>query len=278
MKAVILCGGLATRMLPITKSVPKEILPVLNRPIIEYLIDDLVSNGIESVLIVTNRGKESIENYFDKNVEIENRLQETGKLEKLKELKNISDKCKIYFIRQITPLGTAHALLKAKDFVGDEDFVFLFGDELMFNKTNGLTKQLLDRYNKTKSSVISVSKCEISESYKYGMLKFDKNNKFEKIVEKPKPENSPSDVCFLGNSVLSSKIFDYIKLNSSGETGIVDAINDYAKQNLVEVAFIEGERFDVGNKLGFIKANVFYGLNDDEIKNELKTYLKTLIE
>lgn len=278
MKAVILCGGLATRMLPITKSVPKEILPVLNRPIIEYLIDDLVSCGIESVLIVTNRGKESIENYFDKNVEIENRLQETGKLEKLKELKNISDKCKIYFIRQITPLGTAHALLKAKDFVGDEDFVFLFGDELMFNKTNGLTKQLLDRYNKTKSSVISVSKCEISESYKYGMLKFDKNNKFEKIVEKPKPENSPSDVCFLGNSVLSSKIFDYIKLNSSGETGIVDAINDYAKQNLVEVVFIEGERFDVGNKLGFIKANVFYGLNDDEIKNELKTYLKTLIE
>lgn len=278
MKAVILCGGLATRMLPITKSVPKEILPVLNKPIIEYLIDDLVSNGIERVLIVTNRGKESIENYFDKNVEIENRLQETGKLEKLKELKNISDKCKIYFIRQITPLGTAHALLKAKDFVGDEDFVFLFGDELMFNKTNGLTKQLLDKYNKTKSSVISVSKCEISESYKYGMLKFDKNNKFEKIVEKPKPENSPSDVCFLGNSVLSSKIFDYIKLNSSGETGIVDAINDYAKQNLVEVAFIEGERFDVGNKLGFIKANVFYGLNDDEIKNELKTYLKTLIE
>ena len=278
MKAVILCGGLATRMLPITKSVPKEILPVLNKPIIEYLIDDLVSNGVESVLIVTNRGKESIENYFDKNVEIENRLQETGKLEKLKELKNISDKCKIYFIRQITPLGTAHALLKAKDFVGDEDFIFLFGDELMFNKTNGLTKQLLDKYNKTKSSVISVSKCEISESYKYGMLKFDKNNKFEKIVEKPKPENSPSDVCFLGNSVLSSKIFDYIKLNSSGETGIVDAINDYAKQNLVEVAFIEGERFDVGNKLGFIKANVFYGLNDDEIKNELKTYLKTLIE
>lgn len=278
MKAVILCGGLATRMLPITKSVPKEILPVLNKPIIEYLIDDLVSNGVESVLIVTNRGKESIENYFDKNVEIENRLQETGELEKLKELKNISDKCKIYFIRQITPLGTAHALLKAKDFVGDEDFVFLFGDELMFNKTNGLTKQLLDKYNKTKSSVISVSKCEISESYKYGMLKFDKNNKFEKIVEKPKPENSPSDVCFLGNSVLSFKIFDYIKLNSSGETGIVDAINDYAKQNLVEVAFIEGERFDVGNKLGFIKANVFYGLNDDEIKNELKTYLKTLIE
>lgn len=278
MKAVILCGGLATRMLPITKSVPKEILPVLNKPIIEYLIDDLVSNGVESVLIVTNRGKESIENYFDKNVEIENRLQETGKLEKLKELKNISDKCKVYFIRQITPLGTAHALLKAKDFVGDEDFVFLFGDELMFNKTNGLTKQLLDKYNKTKSSVISVSKCEISESYKYGMLKFDKNNKFEKIVEKPKPENSPSDVCFLGNSVLSSKIFDYIKLNSSGETGIVDAINDYVKQNLVEVAFIEGERFDVGNKLGFIKANVFYGLNDDEIKNELKTYLKTLIE
>lgn len=278
MKAVILCGGLATRMLPITKSVPKEILPVLNKPIIEYLIDDLVSNGVESVLIVTNRGKECIENYFDKNIEIENRLQETGELEKLKELKNISDKCKIYFIRQITPLGTAHALLKAKDFVGDEDFVFLFGDELMFNKTNGLTKQLLDKYNKTKSSVISVSKCEISESYKYGMLKFDKNNKFEKIVEKPKPENSPSDVCFLGNSVLSSKIFDYIKLNSSGETGIVDAINDYAKQNLVEVAFIEGERFDVGNKLGFIKANVFYGLNDDEIKNELKTYLKTLIE
>lgn len=278
MKAVILCGGLATRMLPITKSVPKEILPVLNKPIIEYLIDDLVSNGVESVLIVTNRGKESIENYFDKNVEIENRLQETGKLEKLKELKNISDKCKIYFIRQITPLGTAHALLKAKDFVGDEDFIFLFGDELMFNKTNGLTKQLLDKYNKTKSSVISVSKCEISESYKYGMLKFDKNNKFEKIVEKPKPENSPSDVCFLGNSVLSFKIFDYIKLNSSGETGIVDAINDYAKQNFVEVAFIEGERFDVGNKLGFIKANVFYGLNDDEIKNELKTYLKTLIE
>ena len=278
MKAVILCGGLATRMLPITKSVPKEILPVLNKPIIEYLIDDLVSCGIESVLIVTNRGKESIENYFDKNVEIENRLQETGELEKLKELKNISDKCKIYFIRQITPLGTTHKLIKAKNFIGDKDFVFLFGDKLMFNKTNGLTKQLLDKYNKTKSSVISVSKCEISESYKYGMLKFDKNNKFEKIVEKPKPENSPSDVCFLGNSVLSSKIFDYIKLNSSGETGIVDAINDYAKQNLVEVAFIEGERFDVGNKLGFIKANVFYGLNDDEIKNELKTYLKTLIE
>lgn len=277
MKAVILCGGLATRMLPISKCVPKEMMPILNKPLLEYLIDDLVSNGIKDVLVVTNRGKESIENYFDCNVEIEQRLSQTGKTEMLETLKRISEKCNIMFLRQIHPLGTGHALMRAKSFVGNDNFIFLFGDELLYNPQKGLTSQLLEKFNETHNSVISVKKCNIADCEKYGMIKF-KNNTFEQIIEKPKPENAPSDVCYLGNSIFTPQIFDYIKIKEKGETHIVDAINAFAKHNKVEIKHIEGERFDAGNKLGFVKANVFYGLQDESIRGELITFLKEMVE
>lgn len=277
MKAVILCGGMATRMLPITKSIPKEMMPVLNRPILDFLIDDLVACGVTDVLIITNRGKECIENFYDLHPELNYRLKETGKLELLKDIEQISSKANVHFIRQITPLGTGHALKRAESFVGNQPFLFVFGDELMYNPQKSLIKQLVDVYNKTNCSVISATTCPISESYKYGMLELQEG-KLKQIVEKPQPKDSPSDVCFLGNSVLTPQIFEHIVMQESGETGVVDALNSLASVADVNVCMIEGERFDVGNKLGLVKANVFYGLQDAEIKEELKQYLADLLD
>lgn len=277
MKAVILCGGLATRMLPITKNIPKEMMAVLNKPIIQYLIEDLIENGINEILIVTTRGKECIENYFDYNFEIEDRLNKTNKTQLLSQLNNLINKVNIHFIRQNKSLGTGHAILKGKSFVGNEDFIFLFGDELLFNPNNSLVKQLLSKFNENKNSVISIKECDLNDSEKYGMIKFE-NNKFFGIVEKPKPKDSPSNFCFLGNSIFNAKIFDYIKTEDESkiEIGIVDAINDYAKEHSVDTKVVEGERFDVGNKLGLVKANLFFGLQDEEIKQELKDYILSL--
>lgn len=277
MKAVILCGGMATRMLPITKSVPKEMMPVLNRPILDFLIDDLVECGVTDILIITNRGKECIENFYDLNPELNYRLAETGKNELLENIKQISSKANIHFIRQITPLGTGHALKRAEAFVGEQPFMFLFGDELMYNPEKSLTKQLLTTYNENNCSVVSATTCPIEESYKYGMLEVDANN-LKRIVEKPSPEKSPSNICFLGNSVFTPEIFKYVVMNEVGETGVVDAINEMAKNKNVSVCMVEGNRFDVGNKLGLVKANLFYGLQDKEIAAELKEYMLELLE
>ena len=276
MKAVILCGGLATRMLPITKSMPKEMMSVLNKPVLDYLVDDLVENGITDILIITNRGKECIENYYDLNPELEARLLNSGKTEQLSQIKHIANKANVHFIRQITPLGTGHALKRAESFVGLEPFLFVYGDELLYNPQKSLVKQLLKEFNKTKHSVISATTCPIEESYKYGMLSFS-GNKLNQIVEKPKVENSPSNVCFLGHSLLTPDVFKYIKINDTNEAGVVDAINDCAKAEGVNICMIEGERIDVGSKVGLIKANIYYGLNDPEVKDELKAYLTEVL-
>lgn len=278
MKAVILCGGLATRMLPITKSVPKEMMPVLNKPIIHYMIETLAEQGVTSILIVTTRGKESIENYFDSNPEIEQRLLSTNKLEELEELKTITNLANIHFVRQITPRGTGHALLKAKSFIGEDDFLFMFGDELMYSSDMSVTKQLLNKYKSSNNnSVISVKTIDVKDSEKYGMIKLNNRGKLDEIVEKPKPKDAPSNICYLGNSILKADILNYIKVVDEGETNVVFAINDYAKSNDVEVQEIEGERFDVGNKLGLVKANLFYGLQDKSISDDIKAYIKEIL-
>ena len=155
--------------------------------------------------------------------------------------------------------------------------MFLFGDELMYNKEKSLTKQLLTTYNENNCSVVSATTCPIEESYKYGMLEIVEN-KLKKIVEKPRPENSPSNICFLGNSVFTPQIFKYIVMNKVGETGVVDSINEMVKDEAVSVCMVEGNRFDVGNKLGLVKANLFYGLQDEEISKELKEYMLELLE
>lgn len=276
MKAVILCGGLATRMLPITKSIPKEMMPVLNKPVLDYLINDLVDCGVTEILIVTNRGKECIENYYDLSPELTERLTSTNKLELLQEVNEIATKANIHFIRQISPLGTGHALKRAQSFVGQDPFLFMFGDELMYNPTMPLVSQLLAEYNKTKTCVISAATCPIQESEKYGMLKLD-GGKLKQIVEKPKPEHAPSNVCFLGNSIFTPGIFNHIKPNPSGETGVVDALNSLVEVEDVNVCMVKGERQDVGSKLGLIKANIFYGLADSEISAELKEYMQSLL-
>ncbi len=276
MKAVILCGGLATRMLPITKSVPKEMMSVLNKPVLDYLIDDLVEVGVKDILIITNRGKECIENYYDLNPELSARLQASGKTKQLAELELIANKANVHFIRQITPLGTGHALKRAESFVGNEPFLFMFGDELLYNPNKTLVKQLMGAYEKCGNSVVAVTTCPIEESYKYGMLECE-NDKLIKIVEKPQPENSPSNICFLGNSLFKPEIFKYIKMSEVGETGVVDAINECAKVEGVNICSIEGERIDVGSKVGLIKANIYYGLNDAEVKDELAEYLKKVL-
>ena len=279
-KAVILCGGLATRMLPITKSVSKEMLPILNKPAIDYCVSDLKANGITDILIVLGRNKESLEEYFDRNVELEDKLINKDELTK-NSITNMYQGVNLYFIRQIFAQGTGYAVYKAKNFVNNEPFILMYPDELMIEQS--FTKMLLDEYNKTKKCIIPIKKISLTESEKYGMLDYQKTNKgikINKIVEKPKPEDSPSDVCYTGGGAFTPDIFDYLekcKKHNNSEIYLTDAFEGLIQNNNLYGAELKGVRLDVGTPLGFVKANVLAGLNDDEIKDELLEFLKTVV-
>lgn len=278
-KAVILCGGMATRFMPYCKSVPKEMLPILNKPILHYLVEDLVKEGITDILIVIGRNKESIFNYFDKVPELEERLIKSNKKDLLNIVNKPQNLANITFIKQIEPKGTGYATLKAKNWVGSDDFYLCFGDELMFNNKESCVRQLLEKFNQCNKSIIAVQSCKFSEVEKYGIIKAGKikNNLIEvlDIIEKPKPENAPSNICYIGPAVLKPEIFDIIeKTDFSGlELNLTDSFKLLAKENKIFAMQINGERFDCGNVTGFLKANIFYGLKDKGISEDIINYL-----
>lgn len=278
-KAVILCGGMATRFMPYCKSVPKEMLPILNKPILHYLVEDLVEEGITDILIVIGRNKESIFNYFDKVPELEERLIKSNKKDLLNIVNKPQNLANITFIKQIEPKGTGYATLKAKNWVGSDNFYLCFGDELMFNNKESCVKQLLEKFNQCNKSIIAVQSCKFSEVEKYGIIKAGKikNNLIEvlDIIEKPKPENAPSNICYIGPAVLKPEIFDIIeKTDFSGlELNLTDSFKLLAKENKIFAMQINGERFDCGNVTGFLKANIFYGLKDKGISEDIINYL-----
>lgn len=284
-KAVIPAAGLGTRVLPATKAQPKEMLTIVDKPSLQYIVEELVESGITDILIVTGRNKSSIENHFDYSYELEKTLEEKGKLDLLEKVESLSSMANIYYTRQNKPLGLGHAILKAKSFVGHEPFLIALGDDIMYNEGKPVSKQLIENYAEFGHNVIGVQEVADKDVSKYGIVKpikdLDENTVLmEGFVEKPKFEDAPSKMAALGRYVLKGNIFDYLEKQEAGiggEIQLTDAILAMLEDNYKVGAFkFEGKRYDIGSKIGLLKANIEFGLRNEETSEGLKTYLETL--
>ena len=280
-KAIIPAAGLGTRFLPVTKAMPKEMLPIVDKPTIQFIVEEAKESGIEDILIVTGKNKRSIENHFDANPELEQDLEKTGKKELLKLTQEITDLgVNLYYTRQPHPAGLGDAIFRARSFVGNEPFVVMLGDDLMKDKVP-LTKQLIDDYHKTHASTLAVMKVAHEEVYKYGVI--DPENSESKglynvkhFVEKPAVKDAPSDLAIIGRYLLTPEIFDIWatqKPGRGGEVQLTDAIDTLNKTQRVFARVFEGERFDVGNKEGYLETSIQYGLIHPETSEALRNYI-----
>ncbi len=283
-KAVLPVAGFGTRFLPATKSSSKEMLPLVDKPLIHYAVKDAVDAGIEQIIFVTGRGKRAIEDYFDISFELEYHLKFQGKDELIEDIRKISDMADFVYMRQKEPKGLGHAILRAKDVVGDEPFAVILADDVIENEESG-TKQLLDVFNRYHCSVVGLEEVPPSDVSKYGIVsgKEIENRvfKLDNFVEKPSPEEALSNMAIIGRYIFTSKIFDEIekvKPGKKGEIQLTDAILSLSKQEVVYGRIMDGKRFDCGSKDGFLKATVEFALNDNEIKDEFKKYLRKVVE
>ena len=284
-KAVIPAAGLGTRVLPATKAQPKEMLTIVDRPSLQYIVEELVESGITDIVIVTGRNKNSIEDHFDYSFEVEKTLEEKEKLELLEKIKYISSMANIFYVRQNKPLGLGHAILKAKPFIGDEPFVIALGDDIMYNEEKQVTKQLIENYEKHGNSVIGVQEVADEDVSKYGIVKPIKSLDEDTVlmsdfIEKPRLEDAPSKMACLGRYLLTSDIFKHLedqKPGVGGEIQLTDSILSMIKDgNDVSAYKFKGKRYDIGSKLGLLKANIDFGLRNVETAKGLKEYLKEL--
>ena len=291
-KAVIPAAGLGTRVLPATKAQPKEMLVIVDKPALQYLVEELLAAGIEEILIITGRNKGSIENHFDYSYELERTLEENGKKDLLKVVNHISEMSNIYYVRQKKPLGLGHAISCAEAFVGDEPFVVLLGDDIIYtDKEKGqlpVTKQLVEKYKKLQGgTILGVQEVPYKNVSKYGIIKplkkiDEKTVAVEDFIEKPSVDEAPSNLAALGRYVLEPEIFSYLKNTKPGKGGeiqLTDAI--LAMKNNGEKLYaynFDGLRYDTGDKFGMFVANVEFGLRHEELKDRVKEYLKGLIE
>lgn len=276
-KAVIPVAGMGTRFLPVTKSIAKEMLPIIDKPTIQYIIEECIASGIEEILLVTSPYKRNIEDHFDQSFELEARLAKSGKDKELKMVQDISKLAKIYYIRQGEPLGSGHAIKLAKAFVGNEPFAVLYGDDLMDYDTPVL-KQLIDIYEEYDANVIGVQEVANDQVHKYGIIAFDENNKIKSIVEKPSKEEAPSNLAGLGRYIVKPEIFDELEnlAPKNNEYLFTDAmLNLMQKQDFYACKF-KGTYYDIGNKIGYLKANIAFALKRDDLKDDLKAYLKEI--
>jgi UTP--glucose-1-phosphate uridylyltransferase len=283
-KAIIPAAGLGTRMLPISCAVPKEMLPIVDLPAVYYLVKEAVDSGIEDILIITNRGKEAMESFFDRSIEYEAALAAKGKTEEIKMLREISDMANVYFLRQKETKGLGHAVGRARSFVGDEPFVVLYGDDVIFSKTP-VCRQLTDVYEKYGKAVVGVKPVPMEDLRKYSSLKADPVEGETNVtyctdmIEKPKPGEEFSNLSILGRVLLTPEIFDIIdnlEPGAGGEIQLTDAMAKLARSEGIYSVEFEGERFDMGSKLGFLKANITRGLLHSECKDGLKEFLKEI--
>jgi len=284
-KAVIPAAGLGTRVLPATKAQPKEMLTIVDRPSLQYIVEELVASGITDICIVTGRNKNSIEDHFDYSYEVEKTLEEKGKLDLLDKIKHLSDMANIFYVRQNKPLGLGHAILKAKPFVGDEPFVIALGDDIMYNEENPVSKQLMENYEKFGHSVIGVQEVADEDISKYGIVKpletlDEKTVLMESFVEKPTLDEAPSKMAALGRYLLTSDIFPYLEKQGAGVGGeiqLTDGVLAMIKDGHHVGAFkFQGKRYDIGSKIGLLKANIEFGLRNEETKDDLKKYLDSI--
>ena len=281
-KAIIPAAGLGTRFLPATKAMPKEMLPILDKPTIQYIVEEASRAGIEDIIIVTGKHKRAIEDHFDIQKELETTLYEKGKLELLDKVQYSTGLANIFYVRQKEQKGLGHAIHTAKQFIGNEPFAVLLGDDIV-ESDNPAIKQLMEQYEATGKSVIGVQTVPESETHRYGIIdpnsQDDRLYEVNRFVEKPEQGTAPSNLAIMGRYVLSPQIFDYLENQtegSGGEIQLTDAIERLNKDDKVYAYDFEGQRYDVGEKIGFVKTMIEYALKDEEMRDEIKRYIQTL--
>ncbi len=281
-KAVIPAAGLGTRFLPATKASPKEMLPLVDKPLIQYVVEEAVASGIEQIIIITGRGKRAIEDHFDISFELEETLKQNGKGHLLPGLRQISDMANFCYIRQSQPRGLGHAILCAKHLIGDEPFAVLLGDDIVLHTTPAL-KQMTDLFEKDPAPLIGIQRVEKSEAHQYGILDAvstqDDRFKINTLVEKPAPSDAPSNLAVIGRYILIPEIFDLLEKTCPGknnEIQLTDALKELAKSHKMYGYLIKGNRYDAGDKLGFLQATVEIGLKNPNLGERFRKYLKGL--
>ena len=280
-KAIIPAAGLGTRFLPATKAQAKEMLPIVDKPTLQYIIEEAIESGIEEILIVTGRSKKSIEDHFDRSVELELELEQKGKTEMLEMVQDISNMVNIHYIRQKEPKGLGHAVHCAKSFIGNEPFAVLLGDDIVDAETPCL-KQMIDVYDEYKTSILGVQEVAKENVDKYGILDVkyieDRVYKVKDMVEKPSVEDAPSNIAILGRYIITPEIFNILENQEAGKGGeiqLTDALQTLATKEAIYAYNFEGRRYDVGDKLGFLEATVDFALKRPELRDDFMAFLES---
>lgn len=282
-KAIIPAAGLGTRFLPATKAQPKEMLPIVDKPTIQYIVEEAVASGIEDILIITGRNKRAIEDHFDKSLELEAQLADKQKSDLLKMVKHIGNMVDIHYVRQKEPLGLGHAIYCARKFIGDEAFAVLLGDDIVESQTPCL-KQLMNVYNEYRYSVLAVQKVSEKDVSKYGIISANnvKDNiyRVNDLVEKPKVEDAPSNLAVMGRYIISPRVFEFLERTepgAGGEIQLTDALKLLCSCEAIFALEFEGKRYDVGDKLGYLKATVEFALKRDDLSEGFMNYLRNIV-
>jgi UTP--glucose-1-phosphate uridylyltransferase len=283
-KAVIPAAGLGTRFLPATKAQPKEMLPIVDKPTLQYIIEEAVASGIEEILIITGRNKKSIEDHFDKSVELELELENKGKKELLETVRGISNMINIHYIRQKEPKGLGDAIYCARHFIGDEPFAVMLGDDIVDNDVPCL-EQLINAYEEYRTTILGVQKVDVKDTDKYGIISAkhieERVYKVKELVEKPEVGKAPSNIAILGRYIITPEIFEILKdlpEGKNGEVQLTDALNELAKKEAMYAYDFEGRRYDVGDKLGFLEATVDFALKRPDLKDGFMNYLQKICQ
>ncbi|TXL66670.1 UTP--glucose-1-phosphate uridylyltransferase GalU [Cerasibacillus terrae] len=282
-KAIIPAAGLGTRFLPATKAQPKEMLPIVDKPTIQYIVEEAVRTGIEDIIIISGRGKRAIEDHFDTSYELEEKLAQKGKKEQLEMVQEISNLANIHYIRQKEPKGLGHAILCAHSFIGEEPFAVLLGDDIVVSEEPCL-KQLVNVYEEYESSVIGVHTVPKHDVSKYGIINpvddSDKNapiREIESLIEKPPVEQAPSNLAIMGRYILTPEIFSILENLEPGkdnEIQLTDALQELNKRERMLAYNFVGKRYDIGDKLGFVKATIDFALNRNDLKEDIRIYME----
>ncbi|MFT2204141.1 UTP--glucose-1-phosphate uridylyltransferase GalU [Staphylococcus chromogenes] len=283
-KAIIPAAGLGTRFLPATKAMPKEMLPILDTPTIQYIVEEAARAGIEDIIIVTGKHKRAIEDHFDNQKELESTLKNKGKLDLLEKVQHSTDLANIFYVRQKEQKGLGHAIWTARQFFCDEPFAVLLGDDIVQSETPAI-QQLIDQYEVTQKSVIGVQEVPYEETHRYGIVepKTKQGRRYEvnQFVEKPAPGTAPSNLAIMGRYILTPEIFKYLDtqdVGAGGEIQLTDAIERLNQDDSVYAYEFDGTRYDVGEKIGFVKTTLHFALNDPSMKEEMTKYIKDLLK
>ena len=283
-KAIIPAAGLGTRFLPATKAQPKEMLPIVDKPTLQYIIEEAVASGIKEILIITGRNKKSIEDHFDKSVELELELEQKGKTDLLEMVRNISNMINIHYIRQKEPNGLGHAIHCAKSFIGDEPFAVMLGDDVVDAKKPCL-KQLIEAYDEYHTSILGVQQVADEDVNKYGIVegKYIEHGiyKVRDLIEKPDIGTAPANIAILGRYIITPEIFEILentKPGKNGEIQLTDGLKTLCKSQAMYAYIFEGKRYDVGDKLGFLEATVDFALKNPELRDDFLKYMEKTIK